>query len=92
MLRKEFLKVKGPTLEKLLMVANNWQRSADMDKNMETNATARGTTSTYKKGKNNDWKAKVVQATHPGGTAQGNNKNQKATSKPTKGAGKTCLK
>ena len=63
-----------------------------MDKNMETNASARRTTSTYKKGKNKDWKVKVAQATDPGGTAQGNNKNQEATSKPTEGTGKTCHK
>ena len=53
-LRKEFLKEKDPTLEKLLTITNNWQRSADVDKNMETNAYARQTTSTYKKGKNNN--------------------------------------
>ena len=91
-LRKEFLKEKDPSLEKLLTIATNWQRSADVDKNIETNATDRRTTSTYKKGKNNNWKAKVAQATDPGGTAQGNNKNQEATSKPTKGARKTCNK
>ena len=70
-LRKEFLKLKDPTLEKLLKIANNWQRSADVDKNMETNATARRTKGTYKKGKNNDWKAKVAQVMDPGSTAQG---------------------
>ena len=36
-LRKEFLKEKDPLLEKLLTIATNWQRSADVDKNIETN-------------------------------------------------------
>ena len=68
-LRKEFLKEKDPTLERLLTIANNWQRSYNMDKSMEMSSTARRTTSAYKKGKNNDWKAKVAQATDPGCTA-----------------------
>ena len=57
-LRKEFLKQKDPTLETLLQIANNWQRSADVDKNMESNVDARKATSSYKKGKQNEWKAK----------------------------------
>ena len=56
---------------------------------MEMSSTARPTTSTYKKGENNEWKAKVAQAADPGSTAQGN-KNQEATSKPTKRAANTC--
>ena len=64
--------------------------SHEVEKDMEMSSNARQTTSTYKKGKNDDWKAKVAQATDPGSTAQGNNKNQEATSKPTEGARKTC--
>ena len=78
-MRKEFLKEKDPTLEKLLTIANNWQWSADVDKNMETNATVRKTTGSYKKGNANDWKAKAAAGTNPGGTAQGTDKSQKAS-------------
>ena len=85
-LRKEFLKEKDPTLEKLLKIGNNRQRSADVDKNMETSATVRQTTCSYKKGKNNNWKAKVAECSNPGGTAQRNDKSQKAASKPKEGA------
>ena len=46
-LRKEFLKEKEPILERLLTIANKWQRSADIDKNMETNSTASTTDVTH---------------------------------------------
>ena len=85
-MRKKFLKEKDPTLEKLLTIGNNQQRSADVDKNMETSATVRQTTSSYKKGKSNNRKAKVAACSNPGGTAQRNDKSQKAASKPTEGA------
>ena len=57
-LRKEFLKQRDPTLETLLQIANNWQRSSDVTKNMESSVDVKKTTSNYQKGKKNDWKAK----------------------------------
>ena len=42
-LRKKFLKGKDPMLEKLLTMANNWQQSTDVNKNIETSAMVRQT-------------------------------------------------
>ena len=66
-------------MQKLLTITNNWQQSEDVDKNMETNATVRKTTGSYKKGNANDWKAKAATGMNPRGTAQGTDKSQKAS-------------
>ena len=59
-LRKEFLKQRDPSLEDLIQIAKNWQRSTDVTKNMEeaTIESRKASTSTYKKGKKDDLKAK----------------------------------
>ena len=59
-LRKEFLKQSEPSLEDLIQIAKNWQRSTDVTKNMEeaTIESRKASTSSYKKGKKEEWKAK----------------------------------
>ena len=39
-LRQEFLRQKEPTLEGLLQIAKNWQRSNDVNKNLEATTEA----------------------------------------------------
>ena len=50
-LRREFLRQRDPTLEKLLQIANDWQRSSDVTKNMESSVDAKKTTEQLQKGK-----------------------------------------
>ena len=59
-LRKEFLKQREPSLEDLIQIAKNWQRSTDVTKNMEeaTVDSRKASSSNYQKGKKEDWKAK----------------------------------
>ena len=64
-LRKEFLYQKDPTLETLLRIANNWQWSSDVDKNMESSVSIKKATSSYKKGKQNNRKAKSASGPSP---------------------------
>ena len=42
-LRREFLKQCDPTLDGLLQIAKNWQRSTDVNKNMESTVDSRKT-------------------------------------------------
>ena len=58
-LRKEFLKQKEPTLDTLIQIAKNWQRSTDVTRNMESSVDSRKTSSSnYQKGKAKEWQSK----------------------------------
>ena len=58
-LRKEFLKQKEPTLDTLIQIAKNWQRSTDVTRNMESSVGSRKTSSSnYQKGKAKEWQSK----------------------------------
>ena len=47
------------------VTADIWQRSANVDKNMESNAMPSRAISSYKKGKQNDWKTKPDSSLSP---------------------------
>ena len=73
-LRREFLKQRDPTLDGLLQIAKNWQRSRDVNKNMESTVNSRKTSnSNYKKGKTNDWKAKSDEKAENANKSSGKN-------------------
>ena len=46
--------------------------------------------SSYKKGKQNEWKAKAASGMNTGGTDEGTDKSPKAASKPNDGGGEKC--
>ena len=60
-LRQEFLRQKEPTLEGLLQIAKNWQRSNDVNKNLEATSKARkASNSSYQKNKADKWQSKAT--------------------------------
>ena len=64
-LRQEFLKQKDPTLDGLLQIAKNWQRSTDVNKNMEATDARKAFNSSYKRDKAKDWQNKSGGNTDP---------------------------
>ena len=67
------------------MLENNWQQPSNFDKNIEINATVRRTTSSHKKGKGNDWKAKTASGTNPGLPSRVLTKARRLLPSPTTG-------
>ena len=60
-LRQEFLRQKEPTLEGLLQIAKNWQRSNDVNKNLEATSKAqKASNSSYQKSKADKWQSKAT--------------------------------
>ena len=67
-LRQEFLRQKEPTLEDLLQIAKNWQRSNDVNKNLEATTKAqKASSSSYQKNKADKWQSKATSDPNAGG-------------------------
>ena len=87
-LRREFLKQCDPTLDGLLQIAKNWQRSTDVNKNMESTVDSRKTSnSNYQKGKAKDWKKKSDDKAENSNKSGDNKSNGKGPDDKSNGKG-----
>ena len=87
-LRREFLKQCEPTLDGLLQIAKNWQRSTDVNKNMESTVDSRKTSnSNYQKGKAKDWKKKSDDKAENSNKSGDNKSNGKSPDDKSNGKG-----